>query len=132
LVQNRVSELRLILAIDVAKEDMVAALTTSQAEVVATLTWKHLEQTPVLLEKLEQLRALGYSIEAVMESTGTYGDVLRHQLQSTGVVVYQVNGKRAERHLNVATRTQAIENPIPLVDHPRPARQFLDRCQRPP
>lgn len=93
-VQNRVSERRLVLAIDVAKENMVAALTTGQAEVVATLAWKHLEETPVLLEKLKELSDLGYSIEAVMESTGTYGDVLRHQLQSHGVVVYQVNGKR--------------------------------------
>lgn len=93
-VQNRVSERRLVLAIDVAKVDMVAALTTGRAEVVATLAWKHLEETPVLLEKLEQLARLGYSIEAVMESTGTYGDVLRHQLQANGVVVYQVNGKR--------------------------------------
>ena len=33
----------------------------------------------------------------------------------------------AKRHLNVATRTQAIEDPIPLVDHPRPACQFLDK-----
>src|SRR5688572_27044492 len=93
-VQNRVSERRLVLAVDVAKENMVAALTTGQGEVVATLAWKHLEETPVLLEKLKELNELGYAIEAVMESTGTYGDVLRHQLQSHGVVVYQVNGKR--------------------------------------
>jgi hypothetical protein len=33
----------------------------------------------------------------------------------------------AERHLSVAPRTQAIENPIPLVDHLPPACQFLDK-----
>jgi transposase len=82
------------LAIDVAKHDMVAALTTDQAEVLATLCWKHLEQTPVLLEKLKQLKSLGFALEAVMESTGTYGDVLRHQLESHGLVVHQVSGRR--------------------------------------
>jgi transposase len=29
-----------------------------------------------------------------MESTGTYGDILRHQLQQAGFAVYQVSGKR--------------------------------------
>jgi len=29
-----------------------------------------------------------------MESTGTYGDVLRHQLESLGLVVHQVSGRR--------------------------------------
>jgi transposase len=89
-----VSEGRLILAVDVAKEDMVAALTTDQAEVVATLAWKRLDEMLVLLEKLKQLRDLGYTVEAVMESTGTYGDVLRHQLESRGIVVYQVSSQR--------------------------------------
>jgi transposase len=85
---------RLVLAIDVAKHDMVAALTTDRAEVLATLAWKHLEETPTLLDKLTRLSELGYAVEAVMESTGTYGDVLRHQLESRGLVVYQVSGRR--------------------------------------
>jgi len=85
---------RLILAVDVAKDDMVAALTTQTAEVLCTLAWKHLDQTPIMLDKLGQLRDLGYTVEPVMESTGTYGDVLRHQLQHAGFAVYQVSGKR--------------------------------------
>ena len=85
---------RLIFAIDVAKQDMVAALTTDSAEVLVTLAWKHHEETPQLLEKLRALQQLGFSIEAVMESTATYGDVLRHQLEDAGLVVFQVSGKR--------------------------------------
>jgi transposase len=46
------------------------------------------------LAKLDELRRLGFALEAVMESTGTYSDVLRHQLQGSGVPVYQVSGKR--------------------------------------
>lgn len=33
----------------------------------------------------------------------------------------------AERHLDVAARTRAIEDPIPVIDHPTPGRQFLDK-----
>jgi hypothetical protein len=36
----------------------------------------------------------------------------------------------AKRHLNVATRTQAIENPIPLVDHPPPLASFWTSAAR--
>ena len=93
-LQNGEGGPHLILAIDVAKRDMVAALTTKRGDVLATLCWKHLEETPLLLKKLVQLRELGYTVEAVMESTGTYGDVLRHQLESHGLVVFQVSGKR--------------------------------------
>ncbi len=94
VIREKTESARLILAIDVAKDDMVAALTTERADVLTTLAWKHLDETPELLLKLEELGRLGFSVEAVMESTGTYGDVLRHQLKAAGIVVYQVNGKR--------------------------------------
>ena len=94
VIREKTESTRLILAIDVAKDDMVAALTTEHAVVLTTLAWKHLDETPEVLLKLEELRRLGFHLEAVMESTGTYGDVLRHQLQTAGIVVYQVNGKR--------------------------------------
>jgi hypothetical protein len=37
----------------------------------------------------------------------------------------------ANTHLPPATRQCATENPIPLVDHQRPARQFLDKRREP-
>ena len=43
---------------------------------------------------LGQFRAEGYEVDAVMESSGTYGDVLRHQLLDARVPVYRVGGKR--------------------------------------
>lgn len=85
---------RVVLAIDVAKQDMVAALTTDRGEVLTTLAWKHPMETPLLLEKLREVRALRFVVDAVMESSGSYGDVLRHQLQEEGLRVYQVSGKR--------------------------------------
>lgn len=94
MVREKTTGTRLVLAIDVAKEDMVAALATETSEVLVTLAWKHLDESPTLLAKLDELRRLGFTIEAVMESTGTYGDVLRHQLQAAGFLVYQVSGKR--------------------------------------
>jgi transposase len=94
LIREKTESSRIVLAIDVAKEDMVAALADNRAEVLVTLAWKHLDDTPELLAKLDGLRRLGFAVEAVMESTGTYSDVLRHQLQGSGVPVYQVSGKR--------------------------------------
>ena len=94
VIREKTAGSRLVLAIDVAKEDMVAALTDERAEVLVTLAWKHLDDTAELLAKLDELRRLGFTVEAVMESTGTYSDVLRHQLQASGYPVYQVSGKR--------------------------------------
>jgi transposase len=93
-VSERTESKQLVLAVDVAKVDMVAALTTCSGEVLTTLAWKHPAQTGELLAKLCELREQRYSIVGVMESSGSYGDVLRHQLQSAGLQVYQVSGKR--------------------------------------
>jgi len=93
-VSKRTESTQLVLAVDVAKVDMVAALTTGTGEVLTTLAWKHPAETPLLLEKLWELRGQRYNIVGVMESSGSYGDVLRHQLQGVGLLVYQVSGKR--------------------------------------
>jgi transposase len=47
-----------------------------------------------LLALLTALKAQGYVLEAVMESSGTYGDVLRYQLAELGIQVFRVSGKR--------------------------------------
>ena len=83
----------LVLAIDVAKRDMVAAFAADR-EVLQTVQWKHPAQTPLLLAKLEQLRERGVEVEAVMEPSARYGDVLRHQLRGAGLKVFLASGKR--------------------------------------
>jgi hypothetical protein len=94
VIREKTESNRLVLAIDVAKEDMVAALADDRADVLVTLAWKHLDDTAELLAKLDELIRLGFMVETVMESTGTYSDVLRYQLQNAGFPVYQVSGKR--------------------------------------
>ena len=85
---------RLVFAIDVAKVDMVAAVADGNGQVVTYLTWENLTDSERLRELLGALRGVGYLVEAVMESSGTYGDVLRHQLYDLGVPVFRVSGKR--------------------------------------
>jgi transposase len=85
---------RVVFAIDVAKVDMVAAIVAGDGRVVRTVCWKNPRENGLVLELLSGLRRAGLSVEAAMESSGTYGDVLRHQLLEHGVPVYRVSGKR--------------------------------------
>jgi transposase len=85
---------RLVFAIDVAKVDMVAAFADERGQAVAFITWKNPSENGQVLAALAQVRGEGYQVEAVMESSGTYGDVLRHQLIEAAVPVFRVGGKR--------------------------------------
>jgi transposase len=85
---------KLVFAVDVAKVDMVAALADQRGQAVAFVTWKNPVENTKVLSMLGQLRAEGYEVDAVMESSGTYGDVLRYQLLDASVPVYRVGGKR--------------------------------------
>ena len=85
---------KLVLAIDVAKVDMVAALAGADGRVLHTICWKAPEQNPTVLSILRGFRTAGITVEAVMEPSGTYGDVLRHQLEQDRVPIFMVSGKR--------------------------------------
>jgi len=96
-VESLIAELgsgRVVFAIDVAKVDMVAAVVAGDGRVVRTVAWKNPTENGLVLELLAGLVRAGLLVEAVMESSGTYGDVLRHQLVAGGVAVYRVSGKR--------------------------------------
>jgi transposase len=90
---ERVGGERVVLAIDVAKHDFVATLQVQPGEILARIKWQHPRETRLLLSGVAQLQACG-PVEAVMESSGTYGDALRGQLQVLGVAVYRVGAKR--------------------------------------
>lgn len=92
LVQ-RVGGERVVLGIDVAKHDFVAAVQVRAGEILARIKWQHPQETRLLLSGVAQLQA-GGPVEAVMESSGTYGDALRGQLRSLGVAIYRVSAKR--------------------------------------
>jgi transposase len=85
---------RVIFAIDIAKIDMVAAISTSEGEVLTTVGWKNPVANGEVLRLLGKLREAGLVVEVVMEPSGTYGDVLRSQLQHAGFAVFRVTGKR--------------------------------------
>jgi len=85
---------KLVFAIDVAKVDMVAAVAAADGRVLQTICWKAPEQNLAVLSILRGFRAAGITVEAVMEPSGTYGDVLRHQLEKDAFPVFMVSGKR--------------------------------------
>jgi hypothetical protein len=85
---------KLVSAIDVAKVDMVAALATADGRVLQTISWKAPDENPRVLEILRGFRSAGIPVEPVMEPSGTYGDVLRHQLEQDGFPLFMVSGKR--------------------------------------
>ena len=84
---------RAVLAVDVAKEDFVAAVLGPDAGVRVTFKWRHPEQTLEVLACLEGL-AGAVALEVVLEPSGTYGDALVGQLRRRGVAVYRVSPKR--------------------------------------
>ncbi len=82
----------IIFSVDVAKKAFVGALATRDKEIVSTLKWEHPQDTRVLVERL--INDLGAArLEVVMESSGTYGDVLRWQFIQRGIPVYRVSPK---------------------------------------
>jgi transposase len=83
-----------VVAIDVAKHDMVAAFATQQAGVVMTVAWTHPRDSRTFLRLLEAVQRSGKALHAVMEPSGTYGDAIRSQLTGLGAKVFRVSTKR--------------------------------------
>jgi transposase len=90
---EKVKERGCILGVDVAKEDFVAVVMDPERCVQAAIKWQHPQETPRLVEIVTGELA-GMIGAAVMESSGTYGDVLRHALAEKGLPVLQVAPKR--------------------------------------
>jgi transposase len=85
---------RVVFAIDIAKVDMVAAIADGRGQVFDTVGWKAPSQNATVIDLLRRLRDRGFTVEAVMEASGTYGDVLRQMLEDNGFPVFRVNGKK--------------------------------------
>ena len=84
---------RLVVAIDIAKEKMVAAVMDDEESVLVTVRWSHPKESAwfyTLLEELGRAR----EIQVAMEPTGTYGDALRAHILNRGFSVYQVSPNR--------------------------------------
>jgi transposase len=86
---------RVVLAIDVAKQLLYGALIDAATrQTLVIIKWEHPQQTRELLALVDMLREREVGIEAVMEPSGTYGDVVRHQLGLVGVELFSVAPKR--------------------------------------
>lgn len=81
----------LLFAIDVAKEKQYALLSNASGTVSELVWWNHPEQPHKMLDILERFPC---PLDVVMESTGTYGDALRHQFRLSGFGIYQISAKR--------------------------------------
>jgi hypothetical protein len=73
---------------------MVAAVAGADGHVLHTICWKAPEQNPTVLSILRGFRAAGITVEVVMEPSGTYGEVLRRQLEQDAFPVLIISGKR--------------------------------------
>ena len=86
---------RVVVAVDIAKTEMFAAVLDASAAVHTTVRWRHPDESRQWLLLLEALRSAGKEVEAVMEPSGVYGDALRWSLEQAGFPVYRVNPKRS-------------------------------------
>ncbi len=91
-VREQAAAEQVVLAIDVAKEDMVAALLRPDRTVLETVKWRHPFEARALIERLLTLGV--ERLQAVLEPSGTYGDPLRGLLAAAGVAVSRVSPKR--------------------------------------
>jgi transposase len=80
----------LVFAIDVAKEQQYALLTTQDDTVSQLVKWP-LFETPSLINQLKQLNS---PVSIVMEATGTYGDALRYQFRQAEFAIYHIHAKQ--------------------------------------
>ncbi len=93
LLHDRIEGERVVLAVDVAKEDFVATLMEAEQAALVTFKWRHPEHTAEIVERMVWL-GQDKRLEAVMEPSGTYGDPLVWQLHQVGIAVYRVSPKR--------------------------------------
>ncbi len=95
-IETMVAGHAVVIGIDVAKTDMVAAVVTESAQALVTVKWSHPEETSDFLAFLNGLREVSESVVVGMEPTGTYGDALRYQLLSQGYDVQRVSPLRVK------------------------------------
>jgi transposase len=84
---------RVVFAVDVAKDDFVGGLMSTDRTLVEMVKWTHPQQTRALVEAL--VATFGAArLEVVMEPSGTYGDALRALFVAAKVKVYRISPKR--------------------------------------
>lgn len=90
---ERIQDSRVVFAVDVAKEDFVAMLMDEHLQTLERFKWRHPQNTAQVIERIQVL-GQQRSVEAVMEPTGTYGDVLAWWLRKAGIALFRAAPKR--------------------------------------
>lgn len=86
---------RVVVGVDVAKEDLYASVMDMRQRVHAIVRWKHPQQSRTWIKFVGELGADGRTVEVVMEPSGVYGDALRWALHKAQIPVFRVNPKRS-------------------------------------
>lgn len=107
---------RVVLAVDVAKQVLYGALIdASTRQTLAIIKWEHPQQTRELLALVDALHEREVRIEAVMEPSGTYGDVVRHQLSLAAVDLFSVLPKRVYDAQGLYDGVRSLHDPKAAV-----------------
>ncbi|MCP5036143.1 MAG: IS110 family transposase, partial [Rhodobacteraceae bacterium] len=109
-LQAQISGQRLVVSIDVAKADFVAALMTEDHQVQALVKWHHPEETPSFFQLVSE-KLLWSSLEVAMEPSGTYGDPLRSWFNRHGYAVFRVSPKRCHDAAEVYDGVPSLHDP---------------------
>jgi transposase len=84
---------RVVVGVDVAKRNFLAALCDSQGEPQMIVRFEHPVQTSDFVSLLSGMRDAGRTVEVAMEPTGTYGDPLRYLLGQQSIAVFRMNNE---------------------------------------
>lgn len=110
---------RVVFGIDVAKVDFYGAFYTEGREPLLTVKWQGPKEHDLVVRLLGSLGT--ERVDVAMESSGTYGDALWHQVTAAGFPVYRVSPKRthdsAEAHHGVPSMHDAKASAIIALLH---------------
>lgn len=98
----------LVLSVDVAKEDFVAAALRRDRTLLETIKWRHPEQTSQLVE---QVMGLDVEVQVVLEPSGTYGDAVCWQFQRAGAQLFRISPKRVHDAAEIYDGVPSLHDP---------------------
>lgn len=84
---------RVVVGVDVAKRNFVAALCDHTGEPRLRVRFEAPAQTNKFVSLLAEVQRTGRVVEVAMEPTGTYGDALRYRLGAASIAVFRVSNK---------------------------------------
>lgn len=93
-VVSQIKGKEVVVGIDIAKTDMVAAVSIERRQAVVTLKWKHPKTSGRFLSLLTALREASSKLVVALEPTGTYGDALWVMMLNQGFEVHRVSPLR--------------------------------------